>query len=93
VLRFGVISRTLWVKETGSIAYISPVIEIPDNSTTYGPGGTVVYLNAYVCEAAATCSTATGKLGLRARVVIYDPSGSPNPPARQVLVQSWAMQR
>jgi hypothetical protein len=93
VLRFGVISRSLWVKETGSINYSGPVIEIPDNSTTYGPGGTVVYLNAYVCEAAATCSAATGKLGLRARVLIFDPSGTPNPPARQVLVQSWAMQR
>jgi hypothetical protein len=93
VLRFGVISRSLWVKETGSITYSGPVIEIPDNSTTYGPGGTVVYLNAYICEAAATCSVSTGKLGLRARVLIYDPSGSPNPPARQVIVQSWAMQR
>jgi len=94
VLRFGVISRTLWVKETGSIAYIGPVIEIPDNSTTYGPGGTVVYLNAYVCEAAATCSAAPpGRLRLRARVLVYDPSGSPSPPARQISVQSWAMQR
>ena len=93
VLRFGVVSRSLWVKETGSINYSGPVIEIPDNSTTYGPGGTVVYLTAYVCEAAATCSAATGKLGLRARVLVYDPSGTPNPPARQIAVQSWAMQR
>ncbi|HEU5271229.1 MAG TPA: hypothetical protein VFU36_14980, partial [Jatrophihabitans sp.] len=93
VLRFGVISRSLWVKETGSINYSGPVIEIPDNSTTYGPGGTVVYLNAYICEAAATCSAATGKLGLRARVLVYDPSGTPSPPARQITVQSWAMQR
>jgi hypothetical protein len=93
VLRFGAISRSLWVKETGSINYSGPVIEIPDNSTTYGPGGTVVYLDAYLCEAAATCSAATGKLGLRARVLVYDPSGTPSPPARQITVQSWAMQR
>lgn len=93
VLRFGVVSRTLWIKETGAIGYIGPVIEIPDNSTTYGPGGTVVYLDAYICEATATCSVATGKLGLRARVLIYDPSGTPNPPSRQIAVQSWAMQR
>jgi hypothetical protein len=93
VLRFGVISRSLWVKETGSISYSGPVIEIPDNSTTYGPGGTVIYLNAYICQAAATCSAATGKLGLRARVLVFDPSGSPSPPSRQIIVQSWAMQR
>lgn len=92
VLRFGVISRTLTVKETGAISYIGPVIEIPDNSTTYGPGGTVVYLTAYVCEAAATCSAA-GKLSLRARVLVYDPSGTPTVGSRQIIVQSWAMQR
>lgn len=93
VLRFGVISRSLWIKETGATSYIGPVIEIPDDSTTYGPGGTVLYLNAYICQAAATCSAATGKLGLRARVLVYDPSGIPNPPSRQIIVQSWAMQR
>lgn len=92
VLRFGVIARTLWLKETGAVSYIGPVIEIPDNSTTYGPGGTVVYLTAYICQAAATCSSA-GKLGLRARVLIYDPTGTPTAGARQITVQSWAMQR
>ena len=40
-----------------------------------------------------TCSATTGKLNLRARVLIYDPSGTPNPPSRQIMVQSWAMQR
>jgi hypothetical protein len=93
VLRFGVISRSLWVKETGSITYSGPVIEIPDNSPGYGPGGTVVYLEVYVCQAASTCSTATGKLGLRARVLIYDPTSTPNPPARRITIQSWAVQR
>jgi len=93
VLRFGVISRSLWIKETGAISYIGPVIEVPDNSPGFGPGGTVVYLNAYLCEAAATCGPGTGKLRLRARVYLFDPSGSPSPPARQIIVQSWAGQR
>lgn len=93
VLRFGVISRSLWVKETGSISYSGPVIEIPDDSPGYGPGGTVVYLDVYLCEAAATCSVTTGRLGLRARVLIYDPTTVPNPPARQITIQSWAVQR
>ncbi|HEX8095663.1 hypothetical protein, partial [Jatrophihabitans sp.] len=93
VLRFGVVARALWVKETGSISYSGPVIEVPDNSTGYGPGGTVVYLDVYLCQAASTCSAATGKLGLRARVLIYDPTSVPNPPARQITIQSWAVQR
>ena len=93
VLRFGVISRSLWVKETGSITYAGPVIEIPDNSPGFGPGGTVVYLDVYLCEGASSCSTTTGKLRLRARVLIYDPSTVPSPPARQITIQSWSVQR
>lgn len=93
VMRFGVIARSLWVKETGAITYSGPVIEVPDNSPGFGPGGTVVYLNVYLCQAAASCTAATGKLGLRARVLIYDPTATPNPPARQITIQSWAVQR
>lgn len=93
VMRFGLIARALWVKETGSISYSGPVIEIPDDSPGFGPGGTVVYLDVYLCAAASTCSTATGRLSLRARVLIYDPSGSPSPPARQMTIQSWSVQR
>jgi hypothetical protein len=93
VLRFGVVARALWVKETGSITYSGPVIEVPDNSTGYGPGGTVVYLNVYLCQAASTCSAASGKLGLRARVLLYDPTTVPSPPARQITIQSWSVQR
>lgn len=93
VLRFGVISRSLWVKETGSITYSGPVIEIPDNSTGFGPGGTVVYLDVYLCEAAASCSVDASKLRLRAKVLIYDPTTVPNPPARQITIQSWSVQR
>ncbi len=72
VLRFGVISRVLRVKETGAVSYTGPVIEIPDDSPGYGPGGTVVLLESYVCEASPTCTPATGTLGLRARVYIKD---------------------
>jgi hypothetical protein len=93
VMRFGVVARSLWVKETGSISYTGPVIEIPDDSPGYGPGGTVVYLKVYLCPEASSCTTATGKLALRARVMIYDPTTVPNPPARQITIQSWAVQR
>ncbi|MDQ1740580.1 MAG: hypothetical protein QOE53_2232, partial [Pseudonocardiales bacterium] len=93
VLRFGVVARSLWVKETGSFGYEGAVIEVPDNSPGFGPGGTVVYLAVYLCQAASTCSAGTGKLGLRARVLLYDPTTVPNPPARQITIQSWAVQR
>ncbi|HEX8306225.1 MAG TPA: hypothetical protein VF612_15215 [Jatrophihabitans sp.] len=93
VMRFGVVARSLWVKETGSITYTGPVIEVPDNSPGFGPGGTVVYLNVYLCQGASSCTAATGKLALRARVLIYDPTTVPNPPARQITIQSWALQR
>ena len=35
MIRFGIISRTLWAKETGSLRYTGPVVEVPDTS----PGG------------------------------------------------------
>jgi hypothetical protein len=88
VMRFGVISRTLAVKETGGFSYTGAVIEVPDNSLGYGLQGVVVYLNVYVCENASTCSTSTGRLRLRAKVYIKDPDVS-----RQMIVQSWAVQR
>jgi hypothetical protein len=103
VLRFGVISRVLRVKETGAVSYDGPVIEIPDNSPGYGPGGTVVLLEAYVCEASASCeppggadnpSVPDGQLGLRARVYIKDDDGVLGPTGgRDLIVQSWATQR
>jgi hypothetical protein len=107
VLRFGVISRVLRVKETGAVSYQGPVIEIPDDSPGYGPGGTVVLLEAYVCQAAASCeppggpddpAIPDGRLGLRVRAYIKDP-GAPGPAddtatdKRRLIVQSWATQR
>jgi hypothetical protein len=91
--RFGIVSRTLWAKETGSIRYTGPVVEVPDNTPGDTSGGTVVHLTVYVCPGSATCSTSTGRLSLRARVYIYDPSGHPVPPSRQMTIQSWAVQR
>jgi hypothetical protein len=93
VLRFGVISRVLRVKETGAVSYQGPVIEIPDDSPGYGPGGTVVLLESYVCEASSTCSPATGQLGLRARVYIKDAGAIGPTDGRDLIVQSWATQR
>jgi hypothetical protein len=92
-IRFGVISRTLWAKETGSIRYTGPVVEVPDMSPGAAIGGTVVYLTAYVCPGSATCSASTGRLALRTRVYIYDPTGAPVPASRQMTIQSWAVQR
>lgn len=90
VMRFGVIARALWAKETGSLTYDGPVIEVPDNTPGFAPGGTVVYLRAYICPAQPTCSASSGKLGLRSKVMINDPAGLPQPGKRQVQVLSWS---
>jgi hypothetical protein len=93
VLRFGVISRVLRVKETGAVSYEGPVIEIPDNTPGYGPGGTVVLLKVYVCVESSSCDPATGKLRLQVRAYIKD-EGDPGPlGGRDVVVQSWATRR
>jgi hypothetical protein len=92
VLRFGVIARSLSVKETGSISYNGPVIEIPDNSPGLGIGSTIIYLTVYDCPGAATCS-ASGRLRLRSRVLVFDPTGTPVAGSRTMNIQSWAVVR
>ena len=97
VLRFGVISRVLRVKETGAVSYSGPVIEIPDDSPGYGPGGTVVLLESYVCEASPSCEpegggnpgVPDGQLGLRVRVYIKDAGVIGPTDGRELIVQSW----
>jgi hypothetical protein len=93
VLRFGLVSRSLFIKETGALSYSGPVIELPDNSLGYGPGGTIVYLSTYICPGKPTCSSSTGTLLLRSRVFVYDPSGTPEPATRKMVVQSWSRTR
>jgi len=90
VMRFGVISRTLWLKETGAVSYIGPVIEIPNDSLGYGLQGTVAHLTVYVCRPGTPCTAANhpAQPSLIARVFIKDPNGD-----RRLLVQSWAVRR
>ncbi len=87
VLRFGVISRSLWITETESFNFDGPVIEVPD-ITSGGNRAPVVYLTVYICPATttSTCSTdasATKALRVRARI---DDTASP----AKVTVLSWS---
>ena len=93
VLRFGVVSRTLNLWETGAVSYQGPVIELPDNSPGYGVGDTVVYLSVTVCPGASTCAYDATKVALRVRVYVHDPTGAPVSGSRQMIVQTWAVQR
>lgn len=95
VMRFGVIARALWAKETGSLTYDGPVIEVPDNTPGFGPGGTIVYLSAYLCPegSAGPCDPSPDRLALRSKVQINDPIGIPQPGKRQVQVLSWSSPR
>ncbi|MEZ0577185.1 hypothetical protein [Nocardioides sp. MH1] len=93
IFRFGVIARAIEVKETGSFAWTGPVIELPDNSPGWGFSGTLVQLKVYLCPSAATCSPSTGELSLKVRAQLWDTTGTPRPPSRQVTVLSWSEQR
>jgi Tfp pilus assembly protein PilX len=97
VLRYGVISRSLFIKETGSITYAGPVIVLPDDGTGYGSAGTIVDLTVYVCPSVSTnncANDASKKLLLTSRVLIYDASGvTPPTQKKQISVLSWSEQR
>jgi hypothetical protein len=86
---FGVVFRRVTLTSTGSaqsVAYIS----LPDNSPGYGTADTIVDLTTYVCPGASTC-TSSGKVKLRARVRINDPTGTPVAGARQITILSWSL--
>ncbi len=90
IFRFGVIARSLWVKETGSVTFTGAVIEVPDDSPGFVFG---VYLSAYVCPGAGTCAPG-GTAAVRARVAYVDGDPTnPVPGARQVSVLSWSGNR
>lgn len=92
VFRFGVIARSLYLNPTGSAYLGDPVIEIPDDSPSFGRL-TIVYLTVYVCPGSATCTTGTGTLRLRAKVGLTDQTGIAVAGQRQVTVFSWSVQR
>lgn len=86
-LRFGVISRTLWVKQTASFSFTGPVLSVPDY-TSGGNGAPIVFLTVFLCPATTTssCSTdATAITSLRAKAMI---SGSKSPSPISIL--SWS---
>jgi len=55
ILRFGAISRSLWITENGSFSYSGTVIEVPDE-TLGGAAAPIVFLTVYVCPATTTPS-------------------------------------
>jgi hypothetical protein len=88
VLRFGVISRSLWIKEMGSFSYTGPVIEVPD-TTTGGNSAPVVFLTVYVCPATTppSCSTNPGAIkALRVKAMMRDPTA----PLSKMTILSWS---
>ena len=94
VFRFGVIARSLIVFETGSFDYPGAVIELPDNSPGFGFETTIVQLKVYLCPGRASgCTSTNGELSLTARVKIFDETGVPGPPHRQMSVLSWSHTR
>jgi len=86
VFRFGVISRALRIKQTGSFAYTGPVIEVPDDAPGFA---FAVYLSAYVCPDRTSCP-ATGRPALRAKAAIVDAMpAAPTAGQRRIAILSW----
>ena len=93
VAKFGVVARQLeFAIVTGNPRWTGPIFEIPDNSPGYGYENSTVQLKVHVCPGKPTC-TAADPVALTARVQLWDPSGAPAPPGRQVSILSWSHQR
>lgn len=90
---FGIISRILGLSTTGSSSCSPPCafISLPDNSPGFGTKDTIVDLTVYVCPGSSACST-SGRLQLRARVDIDDPTGTPVANQRVITILSWSQQ-
>jgi Tfp pilus assembly protein PilV len=90
IFRFGIVARSLWVKETGSFSYNGVVIEVPDDS----PGFVFsVYLTVYVCPGQPTCAPG-GTPVLRSKVAFVDTDPTtPLPGQRRVVVLTWSESR
>jgi hypothetical protein len=90
---YGMVLRRVTVTTTAS-ATTAPFISLPDNSPGFGTADTIVDISAYVCPGVTSgCTTSNGKLQLRARVDIHDPTGSPVAGSRQITVLSWSVLR
>ena len=92
---FGIVVRSFQLSTTGSACtppQCAPFISLPDNSPGLGVGSTIIYLTVYDCPGAGTCSS-SGRLRLRSRVLVYDPSGTPVAGSRTMNIQSWAVVR
>jgi hypothetical protein len=93
VAKFGIIARQLEFSITnGNPSWTGPIFEIPDDTPGYGYSNTTVDLAVFVCPGAGPCPTG-GTPSLTARVQLWDPSGDPEPPGRQVTILSWSHPR
>ncbi|MGO4256734.1 hypothetical protein [Marmoricola sp. RAF53] len=93
VAKFGIVARQVEFAITnGNPSWTGPIFEIPDNSPGYGYSNSSVDLKVHLCPGQATCSTSAAT-ALTSRVQIWDPSGAPAPPGRQVSILSWSHNR
>jgi len=93
VAKFGIVARQFeYNPVNGGIRWTGPVVEIPDNSPGYGYNNTTVDLKVHVCPAQSSCTT-SDPVALTSRVQLWDPSGTPAPPGRQITILSWSQNR
>jgi hypothetical protein len=82
--RGGIIARRVSVATQRT----SPAVATVELPVTSGPLRTVVWLTVFRCRGASQCDSG-GEQEIRARVLIEDPSGVPNPATRTVKILSW----
>lgn len=94
IAKFGVVARQLHFEITnGNPSWTGPIFEIPDNSPGYGFANTTIDLTIHLCPNRPSGCTKADPVALTSRVQLWDDSGAPAPPGRQVSVLSWSHQR
>jgi hypothetical protein len=87
VFEWGLLARLVRLHATAAADLSLPVIDVPDDADAPFPTAAQRYLSVYVCPGSSTCSASTGKLRLRASVIL----GTQTPTT--VNVTSWATVR
>ncbi len=93
VMEFGLIARQMEFDiNNGNPRYDGPVFQIPDTTYTNGFVSTIVQIEVHVClgQVTVTDGCKSNTPALTSRVQIYDPTGLPAPPARQITPLSWS---
>jgi hypothetical protein len=87
----GVIARTLRITPPAGAPLADPVAVLPDDASL--GRRTVVLLTTYLCPGEASCTTDLRRIRVRAKVGIFDPTGTVERGKRQITIYAWNLTR